>query len=293
MAPPRNRRPGFSRRIQFGLFIGYIVAVVGAVTGLGLVMLSRLDPEAFRVLRSTALDVTAPITTAARAAAEGVQSAEQEITAYFWAASQNQAMRAEVARARRELIEAKTLRRQNALLKRTLKLVDYKSEPVVTARLVGSSLTSARRFATLTAGMRHGVQPGQPVIAADGLIGRVLETGQSASRVLLITDGESIVPVRLVRNGVAALARGRGEGTVKISSLLPGARPFRKGDVVTTSATGGLYPPDVPVAVIVEVDGDTAVGWPLADPGTVDFVIVRKPYQPPLPPSRLTLPPAP
>ncbi len=48
MAPPRNRRPGFSRRIQFGLFIGYIVAVIGAVTGIGLVMLSRLDPEAFR-----------------------------------------------------------------------------------------------------------------------------------------------------------------------------------------------------------------------------------------------------
>jgi rod shape-determining protein MreC len=291
MAPPRNRRPGFSRRIQFGLFIGYIVAIIGAVTGIGLVMLSRLDPEAFRQLRSAALDVTAPVTTAGRTVTEGIQSIEQQVTAYFWAASQNQAMRAEVAHARRELIEAKTLRRQNALLKRTMKLVDYKSDTVVTARLVGSSLASARRFATMTAGGQSGVQPGQPVIAADGLIGRVLETGQSASRVLLITDSESTVPVRLVRNGVAALARGRGEGTVKISSLLPGARPFRKGDVVSTSATGGLYPPDVPVAVIVEVEGDTAVGWPLADPATVDFVVVRRPYQPPLPPSQLTPPP--
>ncbi len=292
MAPPRNRRPGFSRRIQFGLFIGYIVAVIGAVTGIGLVMLSRLDPEAFRQLRSATLDVTAPVTSAGRGLVRGVQSVEQEVTAYFWAASQNQAMRQEMARARRELIEAKTLRRQNAMLKRTLKLVDYQSESVVTARLVGSSLAAARRFATLTAGARDGVQPGQPVIAADGLIGRVLETGQSASRVLLITDSDSTVPVRLVRNGVAALARGRGEATVKISSLLPGARPFRKGDVLTTSATGGLYPPDVPVAVIVQVEGDTAVGWPLADPGTVDFVMVRKPYRPPLPPSQLLTPPA-
>lgn len=292
MAPPRNRRPGFSRRIQFGLFISYVIAVVGTVCGLGLVMLSRLDPQAFGALRAAALDVSAPLTSGGRSVIQGVQSIEQGIAAYFRAGSQNQAMREEMQRARRDLIEAQTLRRQNAQLKRTLKLVDYDDQPVVTARLIGSSLSSARRLATLTAGAKDDVRPGQPIISADGLIGRVLETGHSASRVLLLTDSESIVPVRLVRSGVAALARGRGDGTVRVSSLLPGARPFVKGDVVSTSSTGGLYPPDVPVAVIVDVDGDSAVAWPLAHPATVDFVVVRRPYQPPLPTSRLA-PPAP
>lgn len=273
--------------MQFGLFIGYVIAVVGAVCGLGLVMLSRLDPQAFAVLRAAALDASAPVTGGGRSVIGGAQSIEQGIAAYFRAGSQNQAMREEMQRARRDLIEAQTLRRQNAQLKRTLKLVDYKDQPVVTARLIGSSLSSARRFATLTAGARDNVRPGQPVLSADGLIGRILETGNSASRVLLLTDSESIVPVRLIRSGVAALARGRGDGTVRVSSLLPGAQPFRKGDVVTTSATGGLYPPDVPVAVITEVDGDSAVAWPLAHPATVDFVVVRRPYQPPLPPSQL------
>lgn len=288
MAPPRNRRPGFSRRIQFGLFVSYVIAIVGMVCGIGLVMLSRLDPAGFQNLRSTTLDVTAPITTAGRNIVNGVQSAQDGVAAYFRAGSQNQALRAEMQRARRKLIEAETLRRQNAQLRRTLKLADYEGEAVVTARLVGSSLTAARRFATLTAGTKDGVRPGQPVISADGLIGRILEAGGSASRVLLLTDSESTVPVRLIRSGVPALARGRGDGTVRISSLLPGARPFRKGDVVTTSATGGLYPPDVPVAVIAEVNGDNAIAWPLAHAATVDFVVVRKPYKPPLPPSRIT-----
>lgn len=291
MAPPRNRRPGFSRRIQFGLFIGYVVAVVGAVCSVGLVMLNRLDPEGFSSLRAVALDVTAPITGAGRSGIRSIQNVEDYVTGYFRAGNQNQALRKEMAQARRDLIEAKTLRRQNTQLRKLLKLVEHRSETVVTARLIGSSLTSARRFGTLAAGVRDGVRPGQPVISVDGLVGRVLEVGNSASRILLLTDGESTVPVRLIRSGTAALARGRGDGRLLVTSLLPGSRPFRKGDVVTTTGTGGLYPPDVPVAVITEVEGDTALAWPLANPATVDFGVVQKPYQPPLPPSRLEAPP--
>jgi rod shape-determining protein MreC len=290
MAPPRNRRPGFSRRIQFGLFISYVIAIVGVVCALGLVMLSRLDPAGFSMLRSTAIDVTAPVAGVGRVVVTGVQKIEEGVTAYFRAGYQNKALRAEMRHARRALIEAQSVRRQNIQLRKTLKLVDHHSETVVTARLIGSSLSSARRLATLAAGAGDGVRPGQPVISADGLVGRVLETGKSASRVLLLTDAASTVPVRLVRNGVAALARGRGNGTVRITSLLPGARPFREGDIVTTSATGGIYPPDVPVAVITSIDGDSAIAWPLANPETVDFAVVRQPYKPALPPSRLATP---
>jgi rod shape-determining protein MreC len=112
----------------------------------------------------------------------------------------------------------------------------------------------------------------------DGLVGRILETGASASRVLLLTDADSTVPVRLVRNGLPALVRGRGDSTVSVTALLPGSRPFRRGDVVKTSGTGGIYPPGIPVAVVVLVDGDTAVGWPLAHPETLDFAMVLRPY---------------
>lgn len=285
MAPPRNRRPGFSRRIQFGLFIGYVIAVIGAVCALFLVAMSRIDPDGFSRLRIAALDGTAPVTAAGRAAVHGLRDIENGITAYFNAASQNNALRAEMQNARRRLIEAQIIHRQNMILRRTLKLADHHREPVVTARLIGSSLSSARRFATLAAGFDAGVRTGQPVIAADGLVGRVLETGRSASRILLLTDGASAVPVRLVRNNVPALVRGRGDGTVRISALFPGARPFRRGDLVITSGTGGIYPPDVPVAVITRVEGDSAVAWPVANPETLDFAIVFKPYQPALPTS--------
>jgi rod shape-determining protein MreC len=118
------------------------------------------------------------------------------------------------------------------------------------------------------------------VRSPDGLIGRVLETGRWASRVLLITDGASNVPVRAVRDGTPALAVGRGDGTLELRTLEVGQNPFRRGDIVVTSGIGGLYPPGVPVAVVSGADGDTAIARPLADPARMDYAIVLGIYQP-------------
>ena len=139
MAPPRNRRPGFSRRIQFGLFIGYVIAVIGVVCGLALVMLSRLDPAGFGQLRASALDASAPVTSGGRSVVTGIQAIGRNIGDYIQAGGQNEALRAEVKRSRHALIEAQAIRRQNLQLRRLLKLIDYQSQPVATARLIGSS----------------------------------------------------------------------------------------------------------------------------------------------------------
>lgn len=278
MAPPRNRRPGFSRRVQIGLFFGYVVAIVGIVVSLGLVLMSRVDPQAFSAVRGASIDAGAPVTRLGKGVLEIADGIEHGLKAYAFAGSQNEALRSELAGARRKLLEAQHLKRENDRLRRTLRLIESPARTVATARIVGSSLASPRRFATLAAGTRHGVRPGQPVRTADGLVGRVLESGASASRVLLLTDPDSTVPVKIVRSGVAALIRGRGDGAVAISALLPGSRPFRRGDVVATSGTGGIFPPDIPAAVIVRVDRDTALGWPLAHPETLDFAVVLEPY---------------
>ena len=153
-------------------------------------------------------------------------------------------------------------------------------DEVTLARIVGSSYDSPRRLATLTAGSSSGVEPGQPVRSADGLIGRVLETGRWASRVLLVTDGSSNVPVRMVRDGTPALAVGRGDGTIELRTLEVGQNPFRRGDILVTSGVGGVFPPNIPVAIVTGRDGDTAIARPIADPGRMDFAIVLQVFQP-------------
>jgi len=118
------------------------------------------------------------------------------------------------------------------------------------------------------------------VRAADGLIGRVIDAGEFASRVLLVSDRANIVPARLMRGGLPVIATGRGDGTIDVRPLEVGRNPFRKNDIIVTSGTGGLYPPLWPVARIVKLDDDGAIAVPLADPGKVSFALVERPYEP-------------
>ena len=293
MAPSRHRRRGFSRRVQFSLFIGYVIAVAGVVVGLALVLVARFDPQGFSLLRGTALDATTPATATGRTLVRGVEGIGHEIAAYFRAGSQNNRLRGELKEAQRRLIRAKALEHENQRLKRIARLLENRPRPVAVARLVGSGLSGHRRFATLAAGSSAGVRPGQPVRSVDGLVGRVLETGRFASRIALLTDGGNNIPVRLVRSGTPILAVGRGDGSLDLRALTGGGFPFKLGDIAVTSGTGGVYPPNIPVAVVVKVDGEHALAWPLADPARLDFAIVEPVYQPPPPPRPEAKPAAP
>jgi rod shape-determining protein MreC len=113
-------------------------------------------------------------------------------------------------------------------------------------------------------------------------VGRIYEGGLFASRVLLLTDGEMAVPVRIVRTGNPAIATGQGDGTMEIRGLISGGRPFRRGDLVVTSGTGGIFFPNVPVAVVLRLRGDRAIARPLADPARADFAAVYPVYQAPI-----------
>lgn len=280
MAPPANRRTGYSRRAQYGLFIGYVVAVGGVVLAILLLVAAMVDPRGFAALRGAALDATVPISSSGRGVVRFFGDGAEAIGAYVQAGSQNAALKEELRTSRQRLIEARSIALENARLKRLLRLRDATADAVVTARIVGSTFDSSRRLATLSAGSSQGVRPGQPVRAAEGLIGRVIETGRHASRVLLITDGANFVPVRLVRNGTPALSSGAGDGTLDVRALTAGANPFRRGDIFVTSGTGGIYAPNIAVAIVVRVDGDKTVARPLADPSRADFAIVQKVYQP-------------
>ena len=119
-----------------------------------------------------------------------------------------------------------------------------------------------------------------PVRARQGLIGRVVDAGSFASRILLISDRASIVPARLLRTGQAVIAQGRGDGSIEVKPLEVGRNPFKPGDLIITSGTGGLYPPLVPIARVSRLDGDNAIALPFAEPGAVSFAIAQQPFEP-------------
>ena len=275
MAPPSNRRTGFSRRAQYTAFFGYIAAGLGALGGGALLIASLSDPSRFAGARSAATDVTAPVArVAAGAGAEGT-SFFSAIGGYFAAGHQNAELRREILEARVKLVEAQAVAEENRRLKDLLGLARQDPKPVAVAAMIGSTSSSTRRFATISAGTNQGVAIGMPVRSPLGLVGRVLEVGNSTSRVLLITDGENVVPVRRASDGIAAFATGRADGMLQLRLINLGINPLRRGDVIVTSGSGGLYRPGTAVAVVDKLLPDGAIARVLADPGATEYVAVE------------------
>ena len=280
MVRPVHRRPGQSRKAQYSLFVAYVIAVTGAVAGLLLAVLSVVDPVGFAQLRLASHEVTAPIARVSRSAIGSISGIDDAVSAYVGAGSQNRRLRKELAETRRQLVATSSLQEENRQLKTLLKLQETDKTAIANGYLLTSTSTSSKRIALLSIGRNLGVASGQPVRGADGLIGRILGSGPSVSQVLLITDIDNIVPVRRARDGLPALAYGRGNGDLDIRTLNIANNPFKPGDILVTSGTGGLYPPNIPVAIVIRRQDDGALARPLADPAKVDAVSVLRPYTP-------------
>lgn len=275
-----KRRPGFSRKAQYGLLIGYAVAIAGILVALLLLAISIIDPRGFSAIKGVALDATTPISAGGRKVSGFFGGMIEGVGNYVRAGSQNAELRRELQWARMELVASRTAQADNARLLAALGLARRVQDEITVSRIVGSSFASTRRLATLSAGSSSGIRVGQPVRSAEGLVGRVLETGRWASRILLVSDGASSVPVRSLRNNVPAIAVGRGDGTLELRTLEVGENPFRRGDIMVTSGIGGIYPPNVPVATVIRLHNDIAIARPLANPARVDVVVVQPIYQP-------------
>src|ERR1700712_2375999 len=133
MAPPSSRRPGFSRRAQYGLFAGYVVAVVGIVLGLLFALTPRFDPEGHAAIQSVFAVLTSRISIMGRNSFEVAGWGFDGVAAYIDAGSKNRAMEAELRRVHAKLIEAQALARENARLKRLVKLVERERGTIVAA----------------------------------------------------------------------------------------------------------------------------------------------------------------
>ena len=287
MAPPSPRRPGYSRRAQYGLFASYVAAIVGSLAGLLLIVTARFDPAGHAALQSFFADIFSPVSSATRSVGAMIGSAGDEVSAYFNAASNNRDMKRALEAARRDLVKGKSDALENRRLKRLLGLIERLPKGSVTARLVSSTGASSRRYAILAAGSRDGVVTGQPVRTAEGLIGRIVQVGERSARVILIIDGGNIVPVRRVPDGTAAIAYGLGDGRIDLRPLAAGTNPFKVGDIFVTSGTGGVYQPGIPVAIGIKHNREGTLARPLADPAGFDFAIVEPEFVTP-PPQQIT-----
>lgn len=155
-------------------------------------------------------------------------------------------------------------------------LLNLRTEPpvdTVTARSVSVARGPFNNNRLIDAGSDKKIAFGNPVITDQGLVGRVVGVSASVSRVLMVTDVNSHVPIMVMRTDARAMMDGDGGPAPKLD-WVRGKDSVRKGDQILTSGDGGIFPRGLPVGEAVQgIDG----GWRVrlyADRAPIDFVKV-------------------
>ncbi len=268
------------RREQNLALVGAVVSGAVIATGLLMLLVARVNPDGAARVRGVMLDLVTPVWSVVRAPFDGAGRAIDWTGDYLGAVDRNRALETELTAAKAQLQRAAADRLALTRLRAIDKVREPQRQLLATARIVSATSGSVVRSAMIAAGSNDGIEPGLPVIGADGLIGRTVEAGAHAARVLLLTDPASRIPVIVQRTGQAGLVTGANRPMLELRDRVGADAPLQPGDRLVTSGDGGIFPPGVPVGIIVDASAEPPLVRPAATPVGAAFVMIESAYLP-------------
>ena len=257
--------------ILFNRF-AFLLMVGASVTLLGL---SRAGYQPIESARVLVLDYAAPVLDVISRPVAAANALFAEIGTLMTIYADNERLTLENDRLRAWQAEARQLAQENAAFRGLLRVQPEPGMTFVSARVVGESGGPFVRTLMLNAGGEDGVRKGEAVVNGDGLVGRVVEAGNRSSRVLLLTDLNSRVPVVLEQSRLRAVLEGDNTDVLRLS-FLSDLDEIEIGDRVMTSGHGGIFPAGIPVGAVAAIDGDNVRVAPLVAFGKLEFVRVLR-----------------
>lgn len=240
-----------------------------------LVLLWRIDNPRAERIRAGLVDRVVPSFEWALAPVTWTGRLIEDFEGYARVYEQNQELRRELQQMKAWREAAIQLRQENA---RLLDLNNVRLSPeltYVTGRVLTDSGSPFRRSVLLNLGAGDGIQDGWAAMDGLGLVGRISGVGDRTSRVILLTDGNSRIPVTIQPSGKRAILAGD-TTSAPLLDFVENPEDVRAGDRIVTSGNGSVFPPDLLVGQVVrDREGQLRVSL-AAETGRLEFLRVLR-----------------
>lgn len=250
-----------------------VTPAVLILLGVTLMAVHRFDAAPVEKLRTAITDVMSPVLSVVSKPFTALSESFEGPATVRALKAENIRLREENAKLQQWYESALKLQAENQSFR---DLLNVKADPAlsfVTARVIADPGGAFVKSLLLPAGTADKVSKGNAVLSGRGLIGRVTEAGRQSSRVLLITDLNSRIPVTIQNTRTKAILAGKNEDFMKLERL-PVDSGLTVGQRIVTSGDGGQLPPDIPVGVIAEVGPHGIWVKPIADIDRAAYVQV-------------------
>lgn len=161
---------------------------------------------------------------------------------------------AQVLELQQRLIE---LQNRNQRLEELLGFIQSKTPQGIPAPVIGRSADHWWQTIILGRGAKQGIQVHSIVMSPGGVVGRVSQVSDNASRVVLLSDAANQVGVTISRSRAAGFMKGQNgdsAGNQVIMEFFDKVPDVRKGDTVVTSVFSHKFPAGLPVGRVESVD---------------------------------------
>ncbi len=157
-----------------------------------------------------------------------------------------------------QLSQFQALQYENQHLRNLLALAQRNEFTVQLAEIVYAEPDVFKRRVLINKGAKGNVRAGQVVMDDAGIVGQITRVYPWLSAVTLITEKDHAVPVQVLRNGLRSIVFGTGDTSQLSLRYMPVSSDIQVGDILVTSGIDGIYPPDIPVARVEEIERDAA-----------------------------------
>jgi rod shape-determining protein MreC len=247
----------------------YVLMVLASI----LMLVSFARPQTAEGLRTGATDLFLPVFAAISQPFQTAIDVISDVSGVAQMRAEIAQLQSENARLREWYQTALLLQSENQSLQALLNLKTEPQHRFVTTRVVADTGSAYVKGFIIAAGQDDRVRKDQAVLAEDGMVGRVIETGRRSARVLLITDMNSRVPILIEGSRQKAIMAGTNDDLPTLIHL-PSDTVIEPGARVVTSGHGGVFPLGLPIGKVEKSDNGQYFVRPFADMSRVTYVRV-------------------
>ena len=245
------------------------------------ITLDRYSVPFINTIRAVLNDFVYEVAVAVAAPGKFVTYLNKEKTQHFKVLNKNKILKKELEALKKNRYDSLFLKTENKYLKEALNLenkMNREGDITVVAKVLFDQESPFLKSFIINKGQKDGITKGMAAFSKSYLIGIVIESNYFTSRVLLITDLNSRIPVIIQDNGVNGILAGTGKKTDLILEYLPNDFITVPGKIIYTSGRDGFLAAGLPVAETYLDKKNKLKIKSLADPQQASIIHVTKGY---------------
>ncbi|HYA14413.1 MAG TPA: rod shape-determining protein MreC [Syntrophales bacterium] len=230
-----------------------IIACLLIIISLILLSYSVKKPSTVGFFRGLVLETAAPLANIITISFEGLSSAWKRYIFLVGLEEENKRLKKGNALLTRETVQYREAYLEGIRLQKLLALKEKVNYPMIAARVIARDQTSIIKTILINKGTSHGLRVDLPVLADQGVVGRIVEVSSHVSKILLLIDESSNVDALVQENRIQGILQGAGPHSCSLKYISK-TETVNVGNIIISSGLSGLFPKGLLIGSVKSVD---------------------------------------